>query len=350
MLFLQVFVGAAIGGAISYIVVVLLRRNIFFKGGGNEVFTIAIALLGYAVAEMLRGNGYLSVYIIGIVLGNQELQYKRDLVSFFDGVNMLAQILIFFVLGLLSQPANILKVFPVALLIMIFMTFVSRPVSIFGLMAFMRDTSLPQKLVISWAGIRGAASIVFAIVAVSSVQLHFDLFHIVFTVVLLSLAFQGGFMPMVAIKTKMYDPEGDVMKTFTDYEEERNVHFVITEIYPGHPWIKQSLQNIFLPKDIRVVIVERDDKQFIPEGKTIFEEGDRLILSALHFDDSMDNFTLSERTITTGDRFEDRFIKDLKLHTNERIILIERDGRVIIPSGDVKIKKDDLIVINWLRE
>lgn len=83
--------------------VFLLRKNIAFKGGGNEVFTTAIALLGYAVAEILGGNGYLSVYVIGIVLGNQEFPSKRALVAYFDGINMLAQILIFFILGLLSM-------------------------------------------------------------------------------------------------------------------------------------------------------------------------------------------------------------------------------------------------------
>ena len=169
MLFLQVFVGLGVGAAISVALVFAIRKKIFFKGGGNEVFAIGIAILGYALAEILGGNGYLSVYVIGIVLGNQEFKSKRDLVSFFDGINMLAQILIFFVLGLLSNIEGVIYAFPVALAVMVFMTLVSRPVSVFGLMLPMPNSSLQQKLVVSWAGIRGAASIVFAIVAVSQV-------------------------------------------------------------------------------------------------------------------------------------------------------------------------------------
>lgn len=349
MLFLQVAVGVAVGGAIAILFVFLLRKNIAFKGGGNEVFTIAIALLGYALAEILSGNGYLSVYIIGIVLGNQEFPSKRSLVAFFDGINMLAQILIFFVLGLLSNVQGIVKAFPYALAIMLFMTFVSRPVSVIGLMSLSKHSYWQQKLVVSWAGIRGAASIVFAIVAVSSgVTLQNDLFHIIFTIVLLSLAFQGGLMPLVAIKTKMYDPHGDVMKTFTDYEEERKLHFVMSEIYEDHPWIGSMLQDVFLPKDIRVVIVERDGKQFMPNGQTVFEEGDCLTLSALHYDPALNQIELTERTVKEDDRFAGRFIRDLKLHANERIVLLERDGEVIIPTGDTQIMVDDLIVINWM--
>ncbi len=349
MLFLQVAVGLAVGGFLAILFVFLIRKNIAFKGGGNEVFATAIALLGYALAEILSGNGYLSVYIIGIVLGNQEFASKRSLVAFFDGINMLAQILIFFVLGLLSNVHGIVKAFPYALAIMLFMTFVSRPVSVFGLMSLSKRSYLQQKLVVSWAGIRGAASIVFAIVAVSAVELQQDLFHIVFTVVLLSLAFQGGLMPLVAVKTKMYDPHGDVMKTFTDYEEERKLHFVTTAIYDDHPWIGRKLQDVFLPNDIRVVLVERDGAQFIPNGETVFEQGDSLTLSALHYDEALNQIELNERTVKEGDRFAGRFIRDLKLHANERIVLLERDGDVIIPTGDTQILVDDLIVINWMR-
>lgn len=350
MLLLQVAVGLAVGGVLAVTFVFLIRKNIAFKGGGNEVFATAIALLGYAVAELLSGNGYLSVYIIGIVLGNQEFPSKRSLVAFFDGINMFAQILIFFVLGLLSNVQGIIKAFPYALAIMLFMTFVSRPVSVIGLMSLSKRSYWRQKLVVSWAGIRGAASIVFAIFAVSSgVELENDLFHIIFTIVLLSLAFQGGLMPFVAVKTKMYDPEGDVMKTFTDYEEERKLHFVLTEIYEEHPWIGRMLQDVFLPNDIRVVLVERNGKQFMPNGQTIFAAGDRLTLSALHYDETLNQIELNERTVKEGDRFAGRFIRDLKLRANERIILLERDGEVIIPTGDIQIQADDLIVINWMR-
>ncbi len=349
MLFLQVSVGLAVGAFISLALVFLIRRNIFFKGGGNEVFTVAIALAGYALAELLGGNGYLSVYVIGIVLGNQDFQSKRDLVSFFDGINMLAQITIFFVLGMLSNVGSIIKVFPVALAIMIFMTLISRPVSVFGLMAFMPNSSLQQKLVVSWAGIRGAASIVFAIVAVSSVQLQNDLFHIIFTIVLLSLALQGGLMPMVAIRTNMYDPHGDVMKTFTDYEEEKNVQFVLTEICGEHPWNGKPLKDVFLPPDIRVAIIERGEEQFVPDGETIVEQNDILVLSAHHYNDEFGEFSLRERVVEKGDRFDEKYIRDIKLHKDERIILLERNGSIIIPTGDVQLKRDDIVVINHFR-
>lgn len=346
MLFLQVFVGLFVGALISYLVVLLIRKKLFFVGGGNEVFAIAIALLGYALAEILSGNGYLSVYVIGIVLGNQEYESKRDLVTFFDGLTMLAQIVIFFTLGLLSEPRSIIRILPTALFVMFVMTVLSRPLSVFGLLRFTKHSSLNQKLVVSWAGIRGAASIVFAIVAVSSVSLEHDLFHIVFTVVLISLGVQGGLMPYVAKKTKMYDPQKDVMKTFTDYEEEKNVQFILSDIGSGHPWIGKKLYQVFIPKDIRVVIIEREAEQFIPDGQSVIEAGDRLVLCALHFDDIDKHFALRERHVEAGDNFAGRFIRDLTLHEDTRILLVERAGEVIIPTGDVRLEIGDQLILN----
>jgi len=109
------------------------------------------------------------------------------------------------------------------------------------------------------------------------------------------------------------------------------------------------LQDVFLPKDIRVVLVERDSKQFMPNGQTLFELGDRLTLSALHYDPALNQIELNERTVKEGDRFAGRYIRDLKLHANERIVLLERNGEVIIPTGDTQVLVDDLIVINWMR-
>lgn len=346
MLFLQVAVGLAVGALIAGLVVLLIRKKVFFIGGGNEVFAIAIALLGYGLAEVLMGNGYLSVYVIGIVLGNQEYESKRDLVTFFDGLTMLAQIVIFFTLGLLSEPASIIRVLPTALFVMLVMTVISRPVSVFGLLQFTKNSSFNQKLVVSWAGIRGAASIVFAIVAVSSVTLQNDLFHIVFTVVLISLAFQGGLLPMVARRTNMYDPQKDIMKTFTDYEEEKNVQFIMTDIEPDHPWIGQRLHEIFIPRDIRVVIIERGDEQFIPDGQSVVHAGDRLVMCALHFDDIEDHFALRERDVEAGDAYDGAYIRDLALPRNTRILLIERAGDVIMATGDVMLQAGDQLILN----
>ena len=77
-----------------------------------------------------------------------------------------------------------------------------------------------QCLLISWAGLRGASSIVFAITAVSSgVYLSIDLFHVVFMVSLFSIAIQGALLPAVSKKLDMIDENPDITRTFSDYDD-----------------------------------------------------------------------------------------------------------------------------------
>ena len=128
---------------------------------------IAVVLTSYALSEYFGGNGYLSVYLTGIILGNAHIKSKIILVHFFDGVTGLAQIVIFFLLGLLSMPHEIPEIIVPALLIAVFLTFIARPIAMFALLRPFK-ASINQCLLLSWSGLRGASSIVFAIMAVAS--------------------------------------------------------------------------------------------------------------------------------------------------------------------------------------
>ena len=195
MMFTQIAFGGAIGVACAYIGISVLQKEDIISEGMDTIFVIALVLLSYALPSIIGGNGYLSAYLTGIILGNSNINNKITLVHFFDGITGLAQILIFFLLGLLAFPHLLPGVFLPALFIAVFMTFVARPVSVFLLLLPFRPT-LRQCMLVSWAGLRGAASIVFAImVTASGVQLPHDLFHIVFFISLLSVAIQGSLLP-----------------------------------------------------------------------------------------------------------------------------------------------------------
>ena len=168
----------------------------------------------------------MSVYLCGILMGNSYLPKKRDLVRFFDVITNVAQMMIFFLLGLLVTPVELPQVLLSSLLIMVFMTFIGRPIAV-GTILLPFKTSILQVGVVSWAGLRGVASIVFAIYAVlSGVPMKYNLFNLVFCIVLLSLAFQGALLPAVCRKLKMIDRSADVLRTFNDYREVNDVSFV----------------------------------------------------------------------------------------------------------------------------
>ena len=117
----------------------------------------------YCSVYLLKGNGYLAVYIAGMVIGNSRLFKKKEIGTFLDGMTWLLQIVMFLMLGLLVNPHEMLPVMLTAVLVSVFMTFVARPLSVWlSLLPFGRKITNKSKLFISWVGIRGAAPIIFA--------------------------------------------------------------------------------------------------------------------------------------------------------------------------------------------
>ena len=126
---------------------------------------------------------------------NLYLPQKKELVQFFDVLTGIAQMMVFFLLGLLVTPAELPHVFLPALIIMAILTLVARPLSVFAVLAPFRS-SIRQMGIVSWAGLRGVASIVFSIYAVlNHVDLTYNIFNLVFCVVLISMGVQGTLLP-----------------------------------------------------------------------------------------------------------------------------------------------------------
>ena len=146
----------------------------FTVAGFDTIFVVGIALLSYTLPLLIGGNGFLSAYIVGIVLGNTQIPNKRNLVNFFDGLTGLMQMLIFFLLGLLSFPSRLPGVIVPALLIAVWLTFVARPVAVAAVLTPFKS-KWTQQLLVSWSGLRGAASIVFAIMAGMAIETENDM-------------------------------------------------------------------------------------------------------------------------------------------------------------------------------
>ena len=205
MIFSQIIFGILVGVVVALAAAFILKKVNFATDGFDTIFVFSMALVSYAGASMINGNGYLAAYIAGIILGNTPLHHKKSLVHFFDGITGLMQMLIFFLLGLLAYPSQLPKILPIALAIAVFLTFVARPVSVFAILMPFR-CPVKQQLLVSWAGLRGAASIVFAIMAtVSPAYTKNDLFHIVIFIVLFSISIQGTLLGLVAKKLDMID-------------------------------------------------------------------------------------------------------------------------------------------------
>lgn len=345
MLFAQLVYGAVIGAVLALAAVWLLKRINFYIGGMDTLFVLAIALLAYAVCSITGGNGYLAVYIAGIILGNSKIKNKAPLVHFFDGVTNLAQIVVFFLLGLLAFPSQLPEIILPSLAIALFLTFIARPAAVFALLSPAK-CPINQQLLISFAGLRGASSIVFAIMAtVNSPYAERDLFHIVFFACLLSVGLQGALLPLAAKRLKMVESSGSVLRTFNDYQEDEELQLIKTKITKSHSWAGKTIAELKLALDILVVMIKRGNKTILPNGRTRIKAGDILVLSGEKYkDDSAAE--LNEIEINSRHKWANKHIREITLPADTLIIAVKKkNGRTIIPRGGVILEPGDSAVI-----
>jgi cell volume regulation protein A len=341
----QLIFGVGIGALVAY-GAKLLFQKVNVRGVGSMVM-VAVALLAYALPTIVGGNGYLSVYLVGIILGNISLHEKKEMVNFFDGITGLLQIVLFFLLGFLATPADMLPVLPSAAAVMLFLTLIARPAAIALIMTPFK-APLRQQLVLVAAGFRGAASIAFAIlIKLSGLMTDNDIFHITFVIVLMSIAIQGSLLPVISKKLKMIDAGENVMKTFSDYSTETELQFISSVVTPGHAWIGKQIKKITLPPDIRIVTILRGEERIIPKGDTLIEENDKLIFIGTEFK-GVGGVVLNEVRIDKNDAENGKKIFEINLR-DERIVLIKRmskKGMVsIVPNGQITIRENDILVL-----
>lgn len=340
----QILVGAAAGLLIGYAAVFFLKKCDFYMEQGKTIFVFAAAALAYALPSVFGGNGYLSVYICGIYMGNAALPDKKDLVHFFDAVTGIAQMMIFFLLGLLVTPSELPETFLPALLIMLFLTFIARPLAA-GILLAPMGSGLRQIGVVSWAGLRGVASIVFAIYAVlGEIELHYNLFNLVFCIVILSLGIQGTLLPRVSAALDMIDRNQDVRRTFNDYQEESDVSFVKLHVSAGHRMAGKALKELPLAPDFLAALLLRGKETLVPDGDTVVEEGDLLILAAEQFEDR-ENLSMWEICLDKNSKWTGKSLSEIRLPKGNLIVLIQRDGKTLIPGGSTVLQAGDSLAV-----
>jgi len=349
LFFAQMGFGVIFGLVISTCAIIAMKRINFATAGFNSLFLMAIALLSYALPALCDGNGYLSAYIVGIVLGNTSFADKKEMVHFFDGITGLMQVLIFFMLGLLATPATLQMSILPALAIFGIITFIARPLSVEAILLPFRKYKLKHRVFTSFCGLRGAASIVFAILATTSdIVLENDIFNIVFCIVLISIALQGSLLPVVAKKLDMTSPDEDIMKTFTDFSDDVNLVFSELLIKEEDKWEGKTLRELSLPKELLFCMhTKPDGTTLIPSGNTLLEAGDKIILCAKQLVGNK-QINIVKHTMSENSRWDGQMIKDLPNHDGQ-IIMIQREGKTIIPHGSTVMRSRDILYINKIK-
>jgi len=344
MVFAQLFFGIVFGLLIATGAVFILKR-VKFAQGFSSLAIVAIALLSYAIPSLCGGNGYLSAYIVGIIVGNCEFPNRKPLINFFDGITSLMQILIFFLLGLMVIPEKLAPAILPAALISLFLLFVGRPIAVFSILSPFRKYGWRQMGLISFVGLRGAASIVFAIMTLTQGALpEHDIFSVVFCIVLISRSIQGSLIPFTAKKFDMIDKDEDVRKTFSDYSENEEAVFGTINIVTDSPWAGKRIMDLQLPKDFLITLIIRGEDHIIPNGALVIEAGDKVIICSRAFtNDTTTN--LYEHPLSPKSQWAGRTVKEYPYKNGAILVMIKRGNKHIIPNGDTVLQHGDVLVI-----
>ena len=279
MLVLQLVIGALGGYLLGKMTVWVVNKINISNGSLYPILILAFSFFIFSVVTLCKGNGYLAVYIAGLVFGNSRIVHKRSIATFFDGFTWLWQIVMFLTLGLLVNPHELLPVTHIGLGIGIFMILVARPVSVFLSLLPYKNFSFRAKLYISWVGLRGAVPIIFATYPLIAGIEHAHLFfNIVFFITILSLIIQGTTVTYAAQKLGLVDkPEAqdafgidlgdDIRSAMSEIDVTQNV------LAHGN-----CLMELDLPDHTLVVMVKRNARYFIPKGNTLLKENDKLLV------------------------------------------------------------------------
>ncbi|MDY0276549.1 MAG: potassium/proton antiporter [Acholeplasma sp.] len=288
--FLQVTVGLAIGAVVGIVGAKVINKIKLEVDGLYIIIAIGLMLLSFGLTTILSGNGFLAVYLTGIILGNNNIVYKASLMQFFDGISWLAQILLFFTLGLFVVPSQLVSAIIPGLLIALFISFVARPLAVIPIMSIFKKP-LKDSLLVSWVGFRGAASIVFAIfVFANELENATTIFNIVFIVAIFSVLLQGLLLVPVAKKLDLVADEGAVLKTFTDYSGGIYTDLLEVHVESKNPIIGKRLKELRIPTTILIMMIKRDNEVIPPRGNVEIMEHDVLLLAGLTKQDLLEAY------------------------------------------------------------
>ena len=278
----QMSIALIVGFLIGYLASKLINRLRLEADGLYPVFTSALVLFVFGLTAILGGSGFLAVYIIGVVMANQNFVHKNSLRKFHDGLSWLMQIIMFLSLGLLVFPSQLPPIALQGILIAIVLIFIGRPLSVFIVLLF-SQFDFRDKLMISWVGLRGATPIVLSTFPVLAGITGSDvIFNIVFFVVLISVTLQGSTLIAVAKYlgiTVPYVPKLQHPFELADSHDLRN-ELVEIVVSAGSPAIDRQIVNLELPESSLIVLISRNQDILVPNGNTIIQEGDTLLILA----------------------------------------------------------------------
>jgi cell volume regulation protein A len=271
-------IGLAVGAALGWASVEVMRRIRLDTAGLFPVASLTVAALSFGAADALGGSGFLAVYIAGLALGGATIPAKRTIDTFHQGLAWVAQVALFLVLGLLVFPSDLGDVWLEGTLLALIVLLVARPAGVFSATSLFPYKS-SERVVLSWAGLRGAVPVVLATFPViAGIPGSEKFFDIVFFAVLLSTLLQGSTFEPLAKFLRATSSEPALPRPLAETGVIRRLGAEVLEqpVHEGDAIAGARVSDLGLPRDAMVNVIVRGDQAIPPRGSTRLRAGDRL--------------------------------------------------------------------------
>ncbi|MDQ3066036.1 MAG: potassium/proton antiporter [Actinomycetota bacterium] len=278
----QLGLGLLVGVALGALATWVFGRLPHSIGAFAPVASVAAGALSFGAADVIGGSGFLAVYLVGLAVGSTPSRYRRQLVAFHEGLAFLAQVALFVVLGLLVFPTELPDVALPGLVLALLLTVVVRPAAVWISTAFNEFTHR-ERLLLGWAGLRGAVPIVLATFALSSDVEHKEtIFNVVFFVVVISTIVQGTTLEWLASRLGLLSTAPPVRFAPLELGEESKLDLVDFAVASDHAVNGSAVRELGLPRTALIAVINRGDDTIPPRGSTVVLAGDRLFVLVPH--------------------------------------------------------------------
>ena len=274
----QLGIGLAVGVTVGWLGVQAFRRARLATAGLYPVASLAIAALAFGGADTLHGSGFLAVYLAGLALGSASIPAQQTITAFHQGLAWVAQVGMFLTLGLLVFPHQLDEIWVEGTVLALVAAAVARPLAVFPATALAKYGKR-ERLVLGWAGLRGAVPVVLATFPViAEVPGSRELFNIVFFAVLVSTVLQGTTFEALAARFGVTTSEPALPRPLAEGGTIRRLGAEILE-YPiadDDAIVGHRVRDLGLPRDAVVNVIVRDDQAIPPRGTTRLRAGDHI--------------------------------------------------------------------------
>ena len=278
-LFRQIIFGALMGiifGKISLPLgkILKIEREEFLT-----IHIIAMLFICFAGTNIIGGNGFLAIYLMGILIGNEHFDFRMNCIKNMRVASWLMQITMFIILGLLVFPSQLKAVVIRGSILAIMITIVARMAVVFALMSPFKYTK-KEKFFMSWAGLKGAVPIIFSTNAITAgIENSQVIFNMVFYMVVFSVMIQGMTLKPLAKYLGLLDPVSEADADTIDLEELEELSLKKLYLDRKSEYINKEIRELNLPKSMHIISIRRGDEDITPRGDVILKAGDKILFS-----------------------------------------------------------------------